>query len=541
MDNSLPPLHQIHPRDSEAAMPLSRIDATSSQVQQRAMPDISPKSSTTQYHNYATHGQRDEESNLGSVTTIQTVDSTAGDASVVDESSQACTAISTRVPKALHPLPVKRQHPIVRNLRHTYWAVYQRLFSVVTILNAIAFVCIFTAVDTSKPELLSSLATAAATNILVAILMRQEYVINFIFKTCWMIPHRAPLRLRRMLAKVYEFGGMHSGAAFCSTAWFIAYSSILTKDMVNGAVRFPAMLAVAWVLVFLLILIIATAMPMFRMAHHNSFEVIHRIVGWTALALFWAELFLYAIAVQRIYTSDTPAYGLILIREPAFWLLAVTTACIIWPWLFLRKLAIKPEKFSDRAIRLHFTGYKVPPFCGIRLSKSPLLEWHAFACIANDNGGSVLISSGGDWTRDCIANPPPYYYVKGIPVTGVLNMAQAFRLSVIVTTGSGIGPCLSYLAGVGRQGTCRMIWSAPNPWANYGADICDAVTKVDPNAMIINTESSGRQDLASLTYQMYIDSGAEAVFVISNPRVTKKIVYAMESRGVPAFGPVWDS
>ncbi|OBT85314.1 hypothetical protein VE02_07819 [Pseudogymnoascus sp. 03VT05] len=541
MDSFPPRLsRQTQPSDSEAGIPLPQIDTSSPQLQQTAMSGSVPKNSATQHHTFASPGQGDEEFNVGSVTTLHMADSTVGDASVA-ESSQACTAVSTPVPKALHPLPEKRQHPLVRNLRHTYMAVYQRLFSVVTILNAIAFVCILTMVDLNKPQLLSSLATAAAANILVAILMRQEYVINFVFKTCWMIPHWAPLRVRRMLAKVYEFGGVHSGAAFCSTIWFIAYSAVLTKDMVNGAMRFPAMLAVAWILVFLLVLIIATAMPMFRMAHHNSFEVIHRLVGWTALALFWAELFLYAVAVQRIYTSDAPAYGLILIREPAFWLLAVTTAFIIWPWLFLRKLAIKPEKFSNRAIRLHFSGYKVPPFCGIRLSKSPLLEWHAFACIANDNGGSVLISSGGDWTRDCIANPRPYYYVKGIPVTGVLNMAQAFRLAVIVTTGSGIGPCLSYLAGIGKQGTCRMIWSAPNPWANYGKDICDAVTEVDPNAMVIDTESSGRQDLAALAYQMYINSGAEAVFVISNPRVTKQIVYAMESRGVPAFGPVWDS
>lgn len=541
METLPPPSRPSQPSDIEAAIPLSKIDANFPQPHQTAMSSLAPQNSTVQHHNYATSSQHDEEYNMGSVTTFHKADSTACDASVIEGSSQACTAVSSPVTKAMHPLPPKRQHPIVRNLRHTYWAVYQRLFSVVTILNAIAFVSILTTVDLSKPQLLSSLATAAASNILAAILMRQEYVINFIFKTCWMIPHSAPLRIRRMLAKVYEFGGMHSGAAFCSTAWFIAYSAILTKDMINGAMRFPAMLAVAWVLVFLLVLIIATAVPMFRMAHHNSFEVIHRLVGWTALALFWLELFLYAIAVQRVYTSDPPAYGLILVREPAFWLLGVTTAFVVWPWLFLRKLAIKSEKFSERAIRLHFTGYKVPPFCGIRLSKSPLLEWHAFACIANDDGGSVLISSGGDWTRECIANPQPYYYVKGIPVTGVLNMAQAFRLSVIVTTGSGIGPCLSYLAGVGRQGTCRMIWSAPNPWANYGRDICDTVTKIDPDAMVIDTESSGRQDLAALAYQMYIDSGAEAVFVISNPRVTKQIVYAMESRGVPAFGPIWDS
>ena len=34
---------------------------------------------------------------------------------------------------------------------------------------------------------------------------------------------------------------------------------------------------------------------------------------------------------------------------------------------------------------------------------------------------------------------------------------------------------------------------------------------------------------------------AEAVCVISNQKLTRKIVYGMMSRGIPAFGAIWDS
>jgi hypothetical protein len=34
---------------------------------------------------------------------------------------------------------------------------------------------------------------------------------------------------------------------------------------------------------------------------------------------------------------------------------------------------------------------------------------------------------------------------------------------------------------------------------------------------------------------------AEAVIVISNEKLTKKVVYGMETRGVPAYGAIWDS
>lgn len=387
--------------------------------------------------------------------------------------------------------------------------------------------------------MLSYLATVSAANITIAILIRQEYMINALFKYCWIIPKSVPLRIRRVMAKVYEYGGVHSGAAFSSTVWFTIYTGILMKGMTSGTMKTdPALVAIAWLLLGLLVSIIAFAIPTFRTASHNTFEVIHRFAGWTSLALFWTELFLFA---RLVGGTQSQTFSSILIREPAFWLLLVTTAHIIWPWLLLRKLTIRAEYLSDRAIRLHFTGYKVPPFCGIRISRSPLIEWHAFACIAAPDGGSVLISNGGDWTHDTIMNPRPYYYVRGIPVTGVLNMAQIFKKVVIVTTGSGIGPCLSYLAGVKTPGNCRLIWSAPDPLVSFGKEIYETVKTIDPKAIIIDTAVSGRPDLVKLAYQMYVASDAEAVFVISNPSLTKKIVYAMETRGVPGFGPVWDS
>ena len=152
----------------------------------------------------------------------------------------------------------------------------------------------------------------------------------------------------------------------------------------------------------------------------------------------------------------------------------------------------------------------------------------------------MLISDAGDWTRDTIANPQPYYYVKGVPVTGVLCMARIFRRIVIVTTGSGIGPCLGVMQDIPNT-HCRVIWSTPNPLQTYGEGIVQAVKDVDPQALIWDTRKQGRPDLVRMAYDMYVAEGAEAVFVISNPKLTRKVVYGMESRGIPAFGPVWDS
>ena len=352
------------------------------------------------------------------------------------------------------------------------------------------------------------------------------------------MPVSAPLRFRRILCKIYEYGGVHSGGAVCSVIWFALFTGFFTRNFslsVSATMRDPAILTFTYILLLILLSLVITAYPRFRFSSHNMFENVHRWGGWFSLALFWVELVLFANARKGVQSL-----GMVLVKFPAFWFLLVSSIHAIVPWLRLHKLHVVPEKFSDHAIRLHFKE-KVPLFVGLRISASPLKEWHSFACIPvrEGTGGSVLISNAGDWTKQTIQSPRPYYWIKGIPVTGVLPMARLFKKVIVVTTGSGIGPCLGVIQDV--QTKCRVIWSTPSPMATYGWEICEAVKRVDQNAVIIDTRRDGRPDLLGLAWKLYNLEKAEAVFVISNPKLTRKVVYGLESRGVPAFGPIWDS
>lgn len=296
-------------------------------------------------------------------------------------------------------------------------------------------------------------------------------------------------------------------------------------------------MALTFVLLSVLVTLCITAYPAFRFKSHNTFENIHRWGGWFSLAIFWAELVLFA------RTQHTPNLGLALIKLPAFWFLLVSSCHAIYPWLLFHKLHIRAEWLSGHVTRLHFDE-PVPNFVGLRISDAPLKEWHSFACIpARDGkGGSVLVSKAGDWTTKTINNPRPYYWVKGVPVTGVMCMARIFKRIVVVTTGSGIGPVLAVIQDLHPSQHLRVIWSTPHPWTTYGETIINAVTDIDPQAMIINSRASKtRPDLIGYAWEMYNREKAEAVFVISNPKTTRKLVYGLESRGVPCFGPVWDS
>ena len=44
-----------------------------------------------------------------------------------------------------------------------------------------------------------------------------------------------------------------------------------------------------------------------------------------------------------------------------------------------------------------------------------------------------------------------------------------------------------------------------------------------------------------MSYNMAKEKGAEAVIIISNEKITKKVVYGLETRGIAAYGAIWDS
>ncbi|MCJ1459728.1 hypothetical protein MMC28_010107 [Mycoblastus sanguinarius] len=444
-------------------------------------------------------------------------------------------------PDDMPRLPHKRERRIWRRLRHNLLTVYQRLFSIVFIGNMIAFIIEMVMNRHARPfgPPLGNIATAAAANILAAILIRQEYVINGLYTVfCW-TPLWMPLRIRRMVAKLYHFGGVHSGCAVSSVAWFILYTALVTKEYADGNLNEPAVIAITYILLVLFLSICLFAIPKFRIFSHNTFEAVHRFAGWTAVALFWVEILLVLNVESK--TPGADSLGILVIQAPAFWFLLIITFLIILPWLRLRKVEAIPEVLSSHAVRIHFKYMKIGPILGIRITHNPMKEWHAFATIPEADGSSfsLIVSDAGDWTKKQIMEPSNRYWIRGIPITGVLRMAMVFKRVVIVTTGSGIGPCLSML--VSHPLPCRILWSTPNPLQTYGENIMQAVTNADPEAMIINTRASGRPDMVALTYHLFLEAKAEAVFIISNPHLTRKVVYGMESRGIPAYGPIWDS
>lgn len=426
------------------------------------------------------------------------------------------------------------------NIRYTYLNTYRRLFSIVFGTNLIGYIFVWIYCKS-----VLNFVNGAAVNLLISGLARQPLFVNFLYATATRVPRSAPLRLRVLAAKIFHFGGVHSGCGVACAVWYITFVGYFTHEIVHRKIPLsPGMITVlvlTYLVMVLLCSIVVVAHPSIRAKSHDWFEGIHRFNGWLAIAMFWPLLVTFA-AEQRGST------GRWLIHQPTFWILIIITAAVIHPWSLLRKVKVVPEKLSDHAVRLHFNFTTTKFGQGLSISKHPLRDWHSFASFPDrfdqtDSKFSMVISRAGDFTGDLIDNPPEKIWKRSVPAYGFGKCFGLFNRIVLVTTGSGIGPCLSFIADDNRP-QMRVIWQTRDPQKTYGDRLINLVRQMDPDPVITRSmrgPDGKRIDMLPQVLRLYREFEAEAVCVISNPQYTKHLVFELERRGIIAMGPIFDS
>ncbi|MFU9137237.1 hypothetical protein [Erwinia tasmaniensis] len=426
------------------------------------------------------------------------------------------------------------------SLRWTPLSYYQRLFLLVTLVNTFFLIYGVTSGHwwSEKGIQLVDISNMVLVNLAIAVLIRQQYIINFLFRLVWRVPLSWPLFVRRRLAKVYHFGGLHSGCALFACLWLIVFSAAVYYHHCHALPNVSAALVtINALLAALLAIITIMAHPAIRRRYHNLFEHVHRYVGWAALLLSWGQ----AVCFTR--DCNGGLWSLLTLAEtPAFWTLLAITGSIILPWLRLRKVPVTIERPSEHAAIVSFDLPR-DPFAGssFAISRSPLSEWHAFANIpfGDRSGCRMLISRAGDWTSRFIDSPPSHVWFKGLPTPGVGSVGKIFHSVIYVATGSGIGPLLPHLMTLNRPR--RLIWSTRNPRLTYGDQMVDEIIRLQPDVLIWDTDAHGKPDLLQLALHMADESEAEAVICIANRKLTDYVVEGCEAKGVAAYGAIWDS
>ncbi|KAI1050872.1 hypothetical protein LB507_009245 [Fusarium sp. FIESC RH6] len=479
-----------------------------------------------------------------------------GEALALQVTSESETSLTSIPPQPAEPkhevilappkeivLPEQSGSEASRDFKYRHASTYRKIFTIIFVANAAVFIALMV---TSNATLLSrDAASTASANLMVCILFRQEEFVNLCYEIAVLVPHSWPIWIRKRFAKVFHYGGFHSGAGVAATAWYLTYTILATMEYAEDKKEYRLVnMITGWVVVCMFFVILVAAYPSIRRKFHDHFEAFHRFAGWVSLVAFWVHNIVQARVTAHEWNKSI-AYALV--RSPNFWCICVTTSCTIASWSRLRRRVVYPEKLSDHATRLHFKYRGMKPFYGLKISEKPLTEWHAFATIPDVEpesgkveGFSVVVSNAGDFTKKQIMDAAERkLWVRGAPLHGLLYTSKIWQRIVIVATGSGIGPCLSLLyADVTPR---RVLWSTRDPEKTYGPTVVSAVKRADPNALIWNTTTRGYPDIVLETYKLVVESNAEAVYIISNPKVTDKVVFGMQTRGIPAFGAIFDS
>lgn len=429
-----------------------------------------------------------------------------------------------------------------RRIWFRYFTAYRILIALTLLINLLILGVVLGLYHNTGGAL-----TATSVNLFAAVLIRQEDLINIGFSLVARLPPSLPLSLRKVIADLHHYGGVHIGCAISALVWYIVFVVINTQECLH-AIRMGHMLAwhytdltTCYVFLACILLICLTALPRFRQKFHNTFERTHRYAGWLSLLVLWLNT---GIHTRTAMPAPAPLY-----TSPELWLLAATTFLIILPWLRIRSVNITTSRLSSREVKFSFAYADMRYTSTCRFSTCPLAEWHAFATIPAADGtgtASIIVSAAGDWTRNVLANPPSHLWLRAPPTSNFLTFAPLFDSLLLVATGAGIGPMLSLLQSPtitrmkARNAVIRVLWCVYDPDAPHWDFVQVAIRAVDKDPVVLDSKG-GRPDVAFEAGCLMEGEGLEACMVVSNPVVTLSVVREVRGCGRAAFGAVFDS
>jgi hypothetical protein len=223
---------------------------------------------------------------------------------------------------------------------------YNRLFALVLIVNVAALGHGLTAGQwwTGDSLALPTLSGWVTANLSLAILVRQQYLINLLFWLATRVPTSWPLAIRRSLAGLsFWWSAQRCGGCRDRLVCAVVGGDAQDRFAGPGTVSMT-LLAVSGSLLGVLLLMAIMALPRIRSTFHNAFERTHRFGGWTALRLFWV-MTLIAARDQNPKASLLQMLG----DSTSFWMLLLLTFSIVLPWLRLRRVPVTQVKPSSHA------------------------------------------------------------------------------------------------------------------------------------------------------------------------------------------------
>jgi hypothetical protein len=421
-------------------------------------------------------------------------------------------------------------------------STYHKLSCLCVLINiTVAGYMIVGPAGPSLERLHRSSTIALGANFCVCIAIRNEHVVNAITAAACSLPHCTPLWIRKAAAQIYCYGGIHSGCAISGAIWYMIFTCLCFLDPKRASGTRLVLSFLSGVATPLLTIILVFSHPSLRARYHNVFELTHRLLGWTFICMLWFQVALSVIADSAEHTD---VVGDRLLVDAPFWLLVVSTALLVYPWTQLRSIPVEAQELSDDVLHLKIQHTGEGSCMTRRLATVPLKETHAFATVPGKDGRtySVYVSAAGDWTRHLISNPPSRIWVKGCPVYGATHSSRLFKKVLFVATGSGIAPVLSAVFPRSAHEVI-IFWITTQPARKLDTERLEELEAYRDNIIIFNAgrDTIKPKEISAIIYGLHCEHQSEAVFVVSNRRLTEVVKADLEYCHVPVFGPIFDS
>jgi NAD(P)H-flavin reductase len=370
--------------------------------------------------------------------------------------------------------------------------------------------------------------TIAIFELLFGVLVRNEIFIGILHRLVALIPY-FQYEFNRML---HCIGGVHVSSAVAAFFWLLISLSC-EKHGLGARIT-------GGLILLLIIFLSSTAISRIRRRFHNTFEYIHRYVGWTALII----LVIHVIFLQL---DKFDSFTVKALFNESVLVLIFIVIIIFLPWLCVRKVFVQFKQPSKDLTIITFPRALYPYGSTTRISLDGR-EWHAFAIALTDpytDQHSVLVAAAGDWTKGLAENYrlnklPEHVWIRQIKGLGFMYSIHAYRKVLIVCTGSGIAPALPYIKDPIPTTHAHLLWIAKQHEHNYGDHIWNLVQKTHPRFTLHDTAINGRPG-AQLVEEHFWKTGSQAVFIVSNEKFTKEVTNALWRKGIPCFGALFDS
>lgn len=337
-------------------------------------------------------------------------------------------------------------------------------------------------------------------------------------------------------------GGLHSSLGVTSLVWNVIYA---IGAFIREGYVVNMRSGTAWCLPFLLMVICISALPCVRHHCHNSFEIVHRYLNWLALCLLITHVTL--VNVHQAPTIEEALQG-----SPCIFALLLIVLTV-YPWVILHRIKGRDMEIVPANSSTAFIFPWWAPMGAVCKVSTDFVEFHVMGITPlpyDEEKGHrcfILMKSLGDWTSSInerakvpgLLDDTTFYMSRIKPpnfTQGLFNWRRVF----VLTTGAGIAPLIPYVVNTDYlQIAISLVWVARDHANNYPKFLVDILDPIS-NVVLYDTTKMPRPNLCTLTVEKAREFDAEAVFIVSNPKMAYHVSNYVIKHGIPVFASNFD-